>query len=169
MRADKWKNGGLFGLLLVLAWSLSVPGLGQEMPPRPMGASFIRNLNFGAFSTGLSGGTIILDPSGSRTSMGDILLLDYGYLYFPALFELEGNPGTVIHFLAGPPAVLAGDHGGSLTMEVGNTEPSTPFILPLVTNGVLEIAVGGTLSVGGPLANPAGEYSGQFYVMFIQE
>jgi len=33
----------------------------------------------------------------------------------------------------------------------------------------MQIRVGGILIVGNPLANPAGNYSGSFMVMFIQE
>jgi hypothetical protein len=141
----------------------------QEMPPRPVSVSLIRNLNFGAFTQGTSGGSVILYPSGSRTSMGDIILINFGYLYYPAIFELEGNPGTIVHLMAGSPAVLTGDHGGAMNMVPGDSEPVTPLILPLTSHGVLQVFIGGILTVGNPLANPMGHYSGTFNVMFIQE
>ena len=75
----------------------------------------------------------------------------------------------MINFLAGPASSLNGDNGGTLTLTLNDPFPSTPFILPLATNGLLEVAVGGSLSVGGSQLNPAGNYSGQFFVMFIQE
>ncbi len=156
----------LLGFLFVL----HVQSWAQEMPPRPVSVSFIRNFNFGAFSQTMGGGSVMVSPSGSRTSTGDILLVNMGYLYYPAIFLLEGNPGTVVHLMAGPDAILTGNQGGVMTMIIGDSEPLSPFILGSVSqNGSLQIYIGGTLIVGSPLSNPAGEYSGSFMVMFIQE
>ncbi|MDP1622168.1 MAG: DUF4402 domain-containing protein [Bacteroidales bacterium] len=155
----------LIGMLVVMSSRVEA----QEMPPKPVSVSFIRNLNFGAFSTGSSGGSVIVYPSGSRTSTNDVILINFGYLYYPAIFELEGNPGTVIHLLAGSPAILNGNQGGTMTMTIGDADPFSPFILPLSTNGILQVNIGGILTVGYPVANPPGYYNGAFNIMFIQE
>jgi hypothetical protein len=141
----------------------------QEMPPRPIGVSMMQKLSFGAFFQGLTGGNVIIDPSGFRSATGDIVLLNLGYLYFPAIFELEGNPGSIIHFLAGPDALLTGSNGGSLTLHIGDSYPLDPLIINVAPPGRMQVRVGGILSVGNPLANPAGSYTGSFMVMFIQE
>jgi len=157
-------------LLLLVLFILLIDTIeAQEMPPRPVSVSFIRNLSFGAFSQGVGGGSVIIDPAGLRNSVGDIILVSLGYTYYPAIFQIEGNPGTVIHYLAGSAAVLTGNNGGTMTMNLGSTEPPTPFVLPYSGGGTLEVYLGGTLTVGNPLSNPPGDYSGSFVVMFIQE
>jgi hypothetical protein len=141
----------------------------QEMPPRPISLYVMQNLSFGAFYQGQTGGNVIIDPSGSRFATGDIVLLNLGYLYFPAIFELEGNPGCIVHFLAGPDAILTGSNGGFLTLHLGDSYPGDPIIINVAPPGRMQIFVGGTLTVGNTLANPPGHYSGFFSVMFIQE
>ena len=148
---------------------LPVMASAQEMPPAPVQASIIRGLSFGALTQGVGGGSVILYPSGTRISMGDIILVDYGYLYYPAIFELSGNPGTIVHFLVSQVDPLTSVGGGWMTMTVGETDPVTPFILPTAGFGTIQIFVGGTLTVGSPLANPGGDYTGSFDIMFIQE
>lgn len=144
-------------------------GLAQEMPPRPIGASLVQNLNFGGFYQGLTGGTVTLYPTGIRYATGDIILVDMGYLYYPAIFELMGNPGSIVHFLAGPDAILSGSNGGTLTLVIGESLPDDPIIINVAPPGTMQVRVGGTLIVGNPLASPAGSYSGTFMIMFIQE
>jgi hypothetical protein len=100
---------------------------------------------------------------------GDIILLNLGYLYFPALFELEGLPGTIVHYLAGPDATLTGSNGGYLTLQVGESYPGDPIIINVAPPGKMQIYIGGTIIVGNTLANPPGQYSGFFDVMFLQE
>jgi len=141
----------------------------QEMPPRPIGVSLIQNLSFGAFSVGQTGGTVTIYPYGSRSSTGSIILVNLGFLYYPAVFGLVGNPGTIVHFMAGPPAILTGNHGGFLTLQIGSPDVGDPIILSVAPPGQMQIRVGGTLIVGSPSANPGGTYTGTFLVMFIQE
>lgn len=167
-RSVKYSEAVLFFLLL--HFLLPQKSEAQEMPPRPVSVSFIRNLSFGAFSQALGAGSVIVSAYGSRTSTGDVLLLNMGYLYYPAIFQLEGNPGAVVHLMAGPDAILTGSQGGTMTMVLGDSEPLSPFILSSsAQNGALQIFIGGTLVVGSPLSNPPGDYSGSFIVMFIQE
>ena len=155
--------------LQVLLILINVRVHAQEMPPRPINLQLINNLSFGTLSQGSGGGTVTVYPSGTRTSTGDIILLNYGDMAHPAIFELDGNPGTIVHLLAGSFTTLNGNQGGSLSMTYGDSDPVTPFILPILNNGVLLIYLGGVLTVGSPLANPPGVYNGSFDVMFIQE
>jgi hypothetical protein len=112
---------------------------------------------------------VVIYTSGSRSATGDIILVNLGYLFFPAIFELEGNPGSIVHYLAGPDATLTGSNGGSLTLHVGESDPGDPIIINVAPPGQIQIRVGGTLVVGIPLDNPPGSYSGSFMVTFIQE
>jgi hypothetical protein len=165
------RNRQIIILLLtcLVAVVCHIKTIAQEMPPRPIGVSIIQNLSFGAFSLGLTGGTVTVSPFGSRSATGDIILVNMGYLYFPAIFTIEGNPGSIVHFLPGPDAILTGSNGGSLTVQIVDSYPGDPIIINVAPPGVMQIRVGGTLMVGSPLANPAGSYIGSFMVMFIQE
>ena len=141
----------------------------QEMPPRPISVFFNQNLNFGAFSPGFSGGTVTVTSNGIRFSTGSVILVNQGYMYYPAIFLLEGNPGSIVHLLNGPDATLVGSSGGSMTLHLGDATPGDPIIINVAPPGNLQIRIGGTLIVGNQQANPAGYYNGSFSVMFIQE
>lgn len=141
----------------------------QEMPPRPIGLSYYQNMAFGAFSPGLAGGTVTVTSTGVRFSTGSVFLADLGFLYFPAIFELEGNPGTICHLLNGPDATLLGSNGGSLTLQLGDTTPGDPIIINAAPPARMQIRLGGTLLVGNMQANPPGFYNGYFSIMIIQE
>jgi hypothetical protein len=145
------------------------PAMAQEMPPRPVGLGIIQNLAFGAFSLGGTGGAVTITPYGSRIGTGGVILIGLGYAYFPAIFTLEGNPGTIMHPLNGPDAILYGSNGGTLTMHLGDSFPGDPIILNVAPPGQMQIFVGGTLLVGSAASNPPGYYTGSFSIMFIQE
>ena len=141
----------------------------QEMPPRPVGIYYTQSLSFGAFSLGISGGSVTVYPSGIRSSTGGVVLLNLGYPFFPAIFNIEGNLGTVIHPLLGPDVTLTGSSGGSLTLHLETTDPGDPIIISVSPPGQISVKVGGTIYVGNQAANPPGFYSGFFSIMFIQE
>jgi hypothetical protein len=168
---NRLRNRRILLFLIISFFTLFIPlkTTAQEMPPRPLGLYVSQNLSFGAFSQGVTGGTVTISPLGSRSSTGDVILVDMGYLYFPAIFELEGNPGTIVHFLAGPDTQLTGSNGGSLTLQVGPSYPGDPIIINVAPPGRMQIRVGGTLIVGNAIANPPGQYNGFFLVTFIQE
>jgi hypothetical protein len=143
----------------------------QRMPPRPISVSFnpAQGLRFGAFFQSTSGGTVIVSPTGVRTSTGTVILADMGYAYGPANFEIVANPGTLISILNGPDVTVSGSNGGSVTLHVGTSLPSSPFITSVSPPSYTSVFVGGTLTVGSPVANPSGAYSGSFQVTFMQE
>ncbi|MCX6256690.1 MAG: DUF4402 domain-containing protein [Bacteroidia bacterium] len=140
------------------------------MPPRPL-AVYVNpalGLVFGQFTHGPSGGTIIISPSGSRSATGSVIPLN-GESYSTAIFEIEANPGTIVSMVFGPDAILTGSNGGSMTLQIGGSYPSSPLVTNAVPPLRTLVYVGGTLLVGGPLANPPGSYYGTFYVTFFQE
>ena len=142
----------------------------QEPPPRPIRIDpTAQVLSFGAFYEGASGGSVIIDPSGSRSATGDVVLLGLGYPFSPALFEVHAHPGTVISILNGPDAVLSGIPSGSMTLHIGNSLPSSPFVSTVHFNVAIPLYIGGTLTVGSPAVNPPGNYSGTFEITLVRE
>ena len=174
MVMKRFKRSGIRRIILlfstaILLYVMPLQASAQEMPPRPVSAFFLQNLCFGAFALSMSGGTVTVTPNGTRFATGGVILVSQGYVYFPAIFGLEGNPGTIIHPLIGPDITLSGSNGGSMVLHLGNILPGDPVIINAAPPGYLQIVVGGTLEVGNMMANPPGNYSGTFSIMFIQE
>lgn len=128
-----------------------------------------QNLSFGAFSTGNSGGTVAIAPNGTRTVTGDVIAVNLGFQYFPAIFEVEAPEGTIVSIVNGANVQLSGSNGGSMTLQIGSSNPTSPFISNVSPPHRTSITVGATLTVGAPASNPPGNYSGSFSVTFVQE
>ncbi len=144
---------------------------GQEQPPRPITVtvSLSQNLNFGAFYHGNVGGSVIIYNDGSRSSTGDIVLLTMGYSFSTGLYDVVANPGTLISILNGPDAILTGSNGGSMILQIGDSNLSNPFIITTIPPAATQLRIGGTLIVGNPIVNPPGNYGGTFDITFVQE
>ncbi|HPC97575.1 MAG TPA: DUF4402 domain-containing protein [Bacteroidales bacterium] len=146
------------------------PAYGQEPPPRPITVTVTsQQLSFGAFTMGSSGGSVTINPDGTRASTGDVILLSLGYTYSAALIEITGNAGTVVSVLNGPDVTLPGSGGGSMVLTLGASSPASPFVIPSDPPVPLLLYIGGSLGVGPPASNPPGNYSGTFNITFIQE
>lgn len=158
-------------LASILLFSLAVPVKAQEPPPRPViiTANPSQPLAFGAFSPGAAGGTITVAPNGNRSATGDIVLLSLGYVYTPAMFYVRANPGTVLSVLVSPPVTLTGSSGGTLTLQVAGSLPSSPFVTTLPWPQQTTVLVGGTLTIGNIASNPPGNYTGNFSITLIRE
>jgi Domain of unknown function (DUF4402) len=156
----------VFSLLLSL---LSMRVTAQEEPPRPLQVTVFQNLSFGGVIQGNTGGEIIISPEGSRTVTGDLIPINMGFSYYPAIFEVEAMPGTLISIVNGPDVSLAGNHGGAVTLHLSNSIPNSPFVNALTPPFRTQVRIGGTLYVGNSLANPAGDYFGYFSVTFVQQ
>lgn len=165
----------LFNTLILIL--LHQKSEGQEKPPRPIQVfvSPTQGLIFGAFSHGPSGGTLTVSPFGIRSATGSVIQLSLGYLFSPAIFQVEGIKGTVISITDNSLTAftLTGSNGGTLTLHLGapqtNTDCGTPFILNAETPLRMEVRIGGTLTIGNSGVNPPGNYSGTFTVTFNQE
>src|ERR1035438_9917885 len=159
----------IFSLFLTFFAFLSYfPIKAQEKPPRPIAVYIYQNLNFGALATGISGGSVIMDAYGTRSPSGTITLFYSGWPYFPAIFEIEGNPGTVVHCLPQSGSItLTGSPSGSLTIMLGQPIPMDPIILNTTPPSRTQVKFGGKLTVSGPATNPPGIYTGTFYVIFV--
>ncbi|MBC9930577.1 DUF4402 domain-containing protein [Chitinophaga qingshengii] len=157
-------------LLLILLVTVNVVAA-QEPPPRPI-AVYVnpaQGLIFGAFFQGLSGGTVIIYPDGSRSVTGSITQANLGYPFSPAIFEIVANRGTLVSILNGPDVLLTGSNGGTLSLHVGAASTGSSFVTSATPPAQNTVKIGGTLTVGSPAANPSGSYSGIFTVTFIQE
>jgi hypothetical protein len=162
---------GMIFLTGMLLFIFQPSALAQEDPPRPISVYVYpaQGLSFGALSPGASGGSVIVYPDGSRSATGDVVLLNMGFTFSAALFGIEANPGTLISILNGSDATLTGSNGGTMTLQLGSSDPISPFVCTLPRPGRNLVRIGGTLIVGSPLASPAGSYSGSFNVTFFQE
>jgi hypothetical protein len=143
----------------------------QPPPPRPITvyADPAQGLIFGAFFQGSSGGTVIVYPDGSRSVTGSLVQANLGYPFSPAIFEVDANAGTVVSIMNGPDVTLTGSNGGSITLHIGAASTGTVFTTTVAPPSRTQVRIGGTLTVGNPLANPSGSYSGSFSVTFIQQ
>lgn len=155
---------------LFMLWCLlfSVQTKGQERPPRPIlvKVSTLQHLQFGSFIQNGVSGTVTVDYNGLRSATGSIILPNISSIVTPALFIVDAEPGTLINILNGPDIFLTGSKGGTMKLTIGESSTRSPFI----TRGqYTDVFIGGKLTVGSLIDNPAGEYSGTFTVTFIQE
>jgi len=142
----------------------------QEAPPRPIRINATAQiLSFGAFYQGAGGGTVTVDPAGSRSATGDVVLLGLGYIPSAAMFEVHAHPGTVISILNGPDVSLLGTPLGSMTLHIGSSNPTSPFVSNVKFNVAIPLYIGGILTVGNPAANPPGSYTGSFEITIVRE
>ncbi len=155
---------------VALIFSLSPELKAQEPPPRPIRIdATAQGLGFGAFYHGAGGGTVVILPSGSRSSTGDVVLLSLGIPFSAALFQVHANRGTVISILNGPDAILSGIPSGTMTLHIGGSNPSSPFVSNVNFNVAIPLYIGGTLTVGNSAANPPGSYTGTFDITLVRE
>ncbi len=157
-------------ILVVLMYSITPMLKAQEPPPRPIRIDATpQGLSFGAFYHGASGGTVIILPSGSRSSTGDVVLLGLGIPFSAALFEVHAHRGTVISILNGPDAILSGIPSGTMNLHIGGSNPASPFVSNVNFNIAIPLYIGGTLTVGNSAANPPGSYTGTFDITLVRE
>jgi hypothetical protein len=158
--------GRVFNVLLVLI--LSGFSAYAQHKPITIYTSPAQGLNFGAFVQGNSGGTISIDPGGSRTATGSLIQTNLGAGFSSALFEIDADPGTLINISNGPDVALSGSNGGSMILHLGASNLGPSFTTSVPSPGRTQVTIGGTLTVGSPQTNPPGNYSGSFAITFIQ-
>jgi len=155
--------------MLLLGCACSVKA--QPPPPKPITiyVNPTQGLIFGAFFQGASGGTVIVNPDGSRAVTGSLVLANLGFLYSPAIFEVDANAGTAVSIMNGPDITLTGSNGGTISLHIGAASTGASFVTTVIPPSRTQVRIGGTLTVGTALANPSGNYSGTFAVTFIQQ
>jgi hypothetical protein len=168
IRSMTWRFVHLLPVLLLLPGPRELSA--QEPPPRPIRINATgQTLRFGAFYHGASGGSVIIDPAGARTSTGDVVLLGMGFPFSAALFEVRAHRGTVVGILLGPDVSLTGTPSGSMTLSIDSSNPISPFVSTVNFNVPIPLYIGGTLTVGNSAANPPGSYTGTFNVTIVRE
>ena len=168
-RSDCWFRI-IFIIPVVLMYSVSLELKAQEPPPRPIRIDVTaQGLSFGAFYHGAVGGTVVILPSGSRSATGDVVLLGLGYPFSAALFQVHASPGTVISILNGPDVSIIGIPSGSMTLHIGSSNPTSPFVSTVPYTVAIPLYIGGILTVGNSAANPPGSYTGTFNVTLVRE
>ena len=162
----------IFTLYLCLAGTAikaQAPTDSVPKDPGSLSVYTIQNMSFGAFAAGSTGGSVVLSSSGTRSATGTVLPLNMGSSFFQAIFEIEGPPGTIISILNGPNATLTGSNGGSMSLQIGTSNPAAPFSNTVAPPGRTLINFGGTLTVGNNVSTIPGAYTGTFYITFNQE
>lgn len=160
--------------LLLGSLMVAIPSVqSQENPPIPVEVE-VRNsrfLNFGTFTGGLSGGTVTVDYTGTRTATGDVFLLNLGTPSSSALFDLTANPGTLITITTPGDIFITGDGGtsGQVRLVINSFSTGQTFITTAVPPMINEIYVGGTLHIGNEAQSPPGYYTGTFSLIFNYE
>jgi hypothetical protein len=173
----KMKNLQYIGTLLLIAAFNSIPNIAycqinSGNSPQPTAAINVfnyQNMEFGAFAQGSGGGTVTISPDARRSATGNITLLNFGALYFPAIFEIEVPKNSMVSMVTGQDAILNGSNGGTISLKIGLSDPLSPFVTSVDPPGRTKVAVGGTLTVGNLSSSPPGNYSGEFQITFIVE
>ncbi|WP_026838678.1 DUF4402 domain-containing protein [Gillisia sp. JM1] len=158
-----------FGLVL-FTFSSGLKSIAQENPPIPIEVKVrtARFLNFGKFTLGTTGGTVVVTPNSQRTQTGEIYLLNLGPTVSSAMYEVKANPGTIITISHDDFFMLS--NGGD-KIRLDNLTYSVPktFITTASASSINEIEIGGTLHIGNILGNRAGAYNGTIVITFIQQ
>jgi hypothetical protein len=163
-------------LLVTVLALISISSFAQidptdSIPDDPGGITVytIQNMSFGAFSVGSIGGSVIISNNGTRSVTGDVVALNLGTQYFHSIFDIDAPLGAIVSLLNGSDVTLTGSNGGSMSMHIGDSDPSSPFIITVSQPARTPLNIGGTLTVGSPVANPPGTYTGTFYITFNLE
>lgn len=127
---------------------------------RPLSLLKLRDLDFASNISGVTGGTIIIDPTTDlRVTTGGVTAA--GGTPQAAQFYTYGGPLQNIQVTRGPLPVL-NRAGGGATMNVTQLTLNGPTLRFLNAAGLLDLRVGGTLNV---TANKLpGAYAGNFQI-----
>lgn len=157
-----------FGLLF---FTSGISVYAQENPPIPIEVKVrtARFLNFGAFTVGVSGGTVVVSPDGLRTPTGDVVLLNLGPTVTSALYEVTSNPGTLVTISHPKSFILSGTSGDQILLDNLTYSVNNTFITTAPSTSINEVEIGGTLNLGTINSNRAGAYSGTITITFIQQ
>lgn len=153
-------------ILPVIILAFSIGDLIAQEPPPVIDATVSQNLVFGAFTSSPTTGSVTILADGSRTTDNVIGL--FGFSYSNAIFRVATNRPALLSILKGPNTLLTRGGGGSMTLQIGDPNPASPFLV-LHPPGFVTVNIGGTLLVGDALANPPGNYTGTFDLTFIWE
>jgi hypothetical protein len=133
---------------------------------RPLSFFLVQDMNLGNILPGAAGGTVRLQPDGTRTATGTVVLV--GNVHQPARFAGLGTPNELISITVSPVTSSLIGPGAPMTLsliEIGSTPTAiltgAPTYFRIASAlGNYNFPVGATLAVG---ANQApGTYTGSF-------
>jgi hypothetical protein len=166
-------NKTYFWLLLFTFSVMEVSA--QENPPIPIEVEVrtSRNLNFGSFTAGNSGGNVTVSYDDQRTVDGDIFELNFGQPVSAALFDVYANPGTIIQIEDMGPFTLENQETGlQIQLFINSFSTGQRTFVTRAPNAQTpnEIFVGGTLRIPSDNSgNLPGTYFGNFTLNFIHQ
>lgn len=167
----------LYSALILLLLFLSTTASAQQLPNLPQRSGSVaatQMLHFGdlTLTATSSGGSVTVQPDGTRMALGDVILLNIGNVAQQAIFEYKLCPGRRVTLSYPPTVALSGQNGGSILLQVGPTSlgvSGSIFTSNMGCDDTHFIHVGGTIDIGPLVSNPPGLYSGSFNIVFIQE
>lgn len=160
-------------LLLLLFSVIEIKA--QENPPVPVQVEVrtSRNLNFGSFTAGNSGGNVSVSYDDQRTVDGDILELNFGQPVSAALYDVYANPGTIIQIQdMGAYTLENQDTGIQIELFINSFSTGQRTFVTQAPNAQTpnEVFVGGTLRIPSDNSgNLPGTYFGTFTLNFIHQ
>lgn len=163
------KNIGFIILMILLGFSSEISA--QENPPIPISVEVntARNLNFGTFTVGVTGGSLSVSYDDILTPNLDVFPLNYGDSPSAALFDVTANPGTIISIRTPGEITLTGSNGGQIYLTIDSFSTGQTFVTTAQPPNVNEVYVGGTLRVPGHTEDLTGSYNGTFTLEFIHQ
>lgn len=162
----------MFGLIITASNinlnAQSVTGVANAEVISTLSAAESSALNFGKFSPELTGGTVVVAPSGDRSSTGSVALM--GGTVNQGLFQISGMPTYKVAIVL-PVTATVTNAATSKTMTITDfvSSPATGAVggdVILPASGGVSLNVGGTLNVGNFTANPVGPYTGTYVITF---
>tara|TARA_B100000795_G_scaffold101721_1_gene74894 strand:+ start:542 stop:1054 length:513 start_codon:yes stop_codon:yes gene_type:complete len=140
------------------------------LPQRAITIYASQSVDFGLFyDRDGSGGTISVDPQGSRTFTGGINTLP-SYPGRPALFEVKLCQGRNVTITYPPTTILTGTNADQIVMQIGPTEKGgngAVFATENNCNFITILRVGATLII--PPNTKTGVFAGNFEISFDQQ
>jgi hypothetical protein len=123
-------------------------------------------LNFGRFSPGIQGGSLILTPQSTLSVQGSVF--KGAGMYNAASFLVTGDVDAAYSITLPQGPVTITNTRNAKTMQVVDwvSEPSAGTSTGMLQDGFQVVYVGATLKVGTLHDNPAGIYTGSYTVTF---
>lgn len=122
-------------------------------------------LSFGRFSPEATGGSIVVNPDGSRLTQGTVV--PTGLNHNPARFYVTGQLKSQFEVILPEGPVLLYREGGNETLQVTNFTLDNENEIWVLEDGTRMINMGATLEVGSLEENPTGMYSGTYSIVFL--
>jgi Domain of unknown function (DUF4402) len=163
-------------LMGVLGWSgtanaASRAATGKVVIVRPNVFISVQDLDFGSIIPSASAGTVVVPPSGARTSTGGVTIVPSSP-FSPARFAGEGTTGQLVAISVTATSVNLTRVGGTQTMAVdtfviGSTPTmvlgTSPTLFTIGSStGIFNFPVGATLRVKA--SQTEGSYVGNFTI-----